>query len=159
MSDTLHSNDLNNKGTTTLLGREMIIRHRGECHGDQVKGHHDWNTLKCITACNFNNTVQYYFTEYIVDLKMMQQFLILEITNSELLIGTMVGSWTVKMPISFMCPGIKFVIHWSSQFYNTQRTWQLSWWGRLMFYHCRSHPSCKSKAPYHTLLARNLNHV
>ena len=109
MSDTLHSNNLNNKGTKTLLGREMIIRHRRECHGDQVKGHHDWNTLKCITACHFNNTVQYYFTEYIVDLKMMQQFLILEITNSELLIGTTVGSWTVKMPISFMCACVKFV--------------------------------------------------
>ena len=45
MSDTLHSNDLNNKGTKTLLGREMIIRQRRECHGDQVKGHHDWHTL------------------------------------------------------------------------------------------------------------------
>ena len=55
MSDTLHSNDLNNKGTKTLLGREMIIRQRRECHGDQVKGHHDWHKLKCVTACHFNN--------------------------------------------------------------------------------------------------------
>ena len=55
MSDTLHSNDLNNKGTKTLLGREIIIRQRRECHGDQVKGHHDWHTLKCVTAYHFNN--------------------------------------------------------------------------------------------------------
>ena len=55
MSDTLHSNDLNNKGTKTLLGREMIIRHRWECHSDQVKGHHDWNTLKCVTSCHFSD--------------------------------------------------------------------------------------------------------
>ena len=55
MSNILHSNDLNNKGTKTLLGIEMIIRQRRECHADQVKGHHDWYTLKCVTACHFNN--------------------------------------------------------------------------------------------------------
>ena len=43
------------KGTKTLLGREMIIRQRRGCHGDQVKGHHDWHTLKCVTAYHFNN--------------------------------------------------------------------------------------------------------
>ena len=31
--------------------------------------------------------------------------------------------------ISFMCAFVKFVICQFSQFYNTQRTWQLLWWG------------------------------
>ena len=55
------------------------------------------------------------------------------------------------MPISLICVCVKFVIRRSSQFYNTQRTWQPSWWGRNVWSYsivCRSHPSCKSKAPY-----------
>ena len=65
MSDTLDSNDLNNKSNKTLQGREMIIRQRRECHCDQVKGHHDWHTLKGVTACHFNN---YSFLRYAWDL-------------------------------------------------------------------------------------------
>ena len=60
---------------------------------------------------------------------------------SELSICTTDDSRTFGMSVSFMWACVKFVIHRSSQFYNTQRTWQ-----RLMFYCRRTHPSCKSKA-------------
>ena len=50
-------------------------------------------------------------------------------TNSELSICTTVDSRTVGMPSLFMCACVEFVIRWSSQFYNTQRTWQPLWWG------------------------------
>ena len=60
---------------------------------------------------------------------------------SELLICTTDDSRMVDMPTSFMYPCIKFAICQSSQFYNRTQP--------LMFYHHKSHQSCKSKAPYY----------
>ena len=48
--------------------------------------------------------------------------------NRELSICTTDESRTVELTLWVVCACVNFVIHRSSRFYNTQRTWQLLWW-------------------------------
>ena len=95
-------------------------------------------------AGNFSASLQFW-PKWLASLNKVEvRFLNTQI--SELSICTTGDSRTVGMPISFMCPCIKIVICRTSQFHNTQRIWQPLWCS--LCYCCRSHPSCKSEAPY-----------